>query len=62
MTETQRDLLSAAFSLTLIALAAFVMHRFFLPLIWAGILCVATWPLYQRMPVSAATMCWPPPC
>jgi predicted PurR-regulated permease PerM len=49
MTETQRDLLSAAFSLTLIALAAFVMHRFFLPLIWAGILCVATWPLYQRM-------------
>jgi predicted PurR-regulated permease PerM len=49
MTETQRDLLSAGFSLTLIALAAFVMQRFFLPLIWAGILCVATWPLYQRM-------------
>ncbi|WP_343731458.1 AI-2E family transporter [Duganella sp.] len=49
MTETQRDLLSAGFSLTLIALAAFVTHRFFLPLIWAGILCVATWPLYVRM-------------
>ncbi|NGZ88425.1 AI-2E family transporter [Duganella aceris] len=49
MTETQRDLLSAGFSLTLIALAAFVMQRFFLPLIWAGILCVATWPLYQRV-------------
>jgi predicted PurR-regulated permease PerM len=49
MTETHRDLLSAAFSLILIALAAFVMHRFFLPLIWAGILCVATWPLYERM-------------
>src|SRR5471032_1546916 len=49
MTETQRDILSAGFSLTLIALAAFVMQRFFLPLIWAGILCVATWPLYQRM-------------
>ena len=49
MTETQRDILSAGFSLTLIALAAFVMHRFFLPLIWAGILCVATWPLYQRI-------------
>jgi predicted PurR-regulated permease PerM len=51
MTDTQRDLLSAGFSLTLIALAAFVMHRFFLPLIWAGILCVATWPLYQRIRV-----------
>ncbi|HAT33258.1 MAG TPA: AI-2E family transporter [Janthinobacterium sp.] len=49
MTETQRDLLSAGFSLTVIALAAFVMQRFFLPLIWAGILCVATWPLYRRM-------------
>ena len=49
MTESQRGLLSAGFSLTLIALAAFVMQRFFLPLIWAGILCVATWPLYQRM-------------
>lgn len=49
MTDTQRDILSAAFSLTLIALAAFVMQRFFLPLIWAGILCVATWPLYVRM-------------
>jgi predicted PurR-regulated permease PerM len=51
MTEAQRDLLSAGFSLTVIALAAFVMQRFFLPLIWAGILCVATWPLYQRMRV-----------
>jgi predicted PurR-regulated permease PerM len=49
MTETQRDILSAGFSLTLIALAAFVTHRFFLPLIWAGILCVATWPLYLRL-------------
>lgn len=49
MTETQRDILSAGFSLTLIALAAFVMQRFFLPLIWAGILCVATWPLYLRL-------------
>jgi predicted PurR-regulated permease PerM len=46
MNETQRDILSAGFSLMLIVLAAFVMHRFFLPLVWAGILCVATWPLY----------------
>ena len=63
MTETQRDILSAGFSLTLIALAAFVMQRFFLPLIWAGILCVATWPLYRRVrarcgshPVLAAAL------
>jgi predicted PurR-regulated permease PerM len=49
MTEPQRDILSAGFSLTLIALAAFVMQRFFLPLMWAGILAVATWPLYRRL-------------
>src|SRR5476649_1310409 len=49
MTESQRAMLSTGFSLTLIALAAFVMQRFFLPLVWAGILCVATWPLYQRL-------------
>ena len=49
MTDTQRDMLSAGFSLALIALTAFVMQRFFLPLVWAGILCVATWPLYVRV-------------
>lgn len=49
MTETQRDVLSAGFSLSVIVLAAFVMQRFFLPLVWAGILCVATWPLYLRL-------------
>lgn len=49
MNDAKRDILSAGFSLTLIALAAFVTHRFFLPLIWAGILCVATWPLYVQL-------------
>ena len=49
MSDTQRDILSAGFSLALIALTGFVMQRFFLPLVWAGILCVATWPLYLRV-------------
>lgn len=49
MNHTQRDLLSIAFSLLLIGLAAFIMQRFFLPLVWAGILCIATWPLYRRL-------------
>lgn len=49
MSDTRRDLVGAGFSLALIALAAFVMQRFFLPLVWAAILCVATWPLYRRM-------------
>jgi predicted PurR-regulated permease PerM len=48
MTETQRDVLSAAFSLAIILSAAFVTQRFVLPLLWAAILAIATWPLYKR--------------
>ena len=47
-----RDLLSAAFSLIIIALAAFVTQRFFLPVVWAGILCIATWPMFTRLLVA----------
>ena len=46
MNQSQRDIVSAVFSLAVIAMAAFIMQRFFLPLVWAGILCVATWPLH----------------
>ena len=49
MTDTQRDIVNSAFSLIIIALAAFVTQRFFLPLVWAVILCIATWPLYLRV-------------
>ena len=48
MTENQRDVLSACFSLALVLAALFVTQRFLLPLVWAAILCIATWPLYQR--------------
>jgi predicted PurR-regulated permease PerM len=48
MSENKRDALSAAFSLTIILAAAFITQRFVLPLLWAAILCIATWPLYRR--------------
>jgi predicted PurR-regulated permease PerM len=48
MTESQRDLLGACFSLAIILFALFVTQRFLLPLLWAAILCIATWPLYRR--------------
>jgi predicted PurR-regulated permease PerM len=48
MSDTQRDILSTCFSLAIILLAAFVTQRFFLPLVWAAILCIATWPLFSR--------------
>jgi predicted PurR-regulated permease PerM len=48
MSETQRDILSTCFTLAIIIFAAFITQRFFLPLVWAGILCIATWPLFAR--------------
>jgi predicted PurR-regulated permease PerM len=48
MTETQRSTLSACFSLAIILVALFITQRFVLPLLWAAILCIATWPLYVR--------------
>ena len=52
MSDTQRDILSTCFSLIIIVLAAFVTQRFFLPLVWAAILCIATWPLVARALVA----------
>jgi predicted PurR-regulated permease PerM len=48
MNETQRTVLSALFSLAIIAFTVFITQRFILPLLWAAILAIATWPLYQR--------------
>ncbi|MGJ7915800.1 AI-2E family transporter [Massilia sp. LXY-6] len=48
MTETQRSALSVCFSLAIILFALFVTQHFVLPLLWAAILCIATWPLYRR--------------
>ena len=48
MNDTQRGMLSAAFTLAIIIATAYVTQRFILPLVWAAILCIATWPLYAR--------------
>ncbi|TFW29125.1 AI-2E family transporter [Massilia horti] len=48
MRPAQRDVLSAIFSVAIIAFAAFITQRFVLPLLWAAILATATWPLYAR--------------
>jgi predicted PurR-regulated permease PerM len=48
MSENHREVLSAVFSLAIILFAVFITQRFILPLVWAAILCIATWPLYRR--------------
>ena len=45
----RRNLFSSVFSLAIIASALFVTQRFVLPLLWAVILCIATWPLFLRV-------------
>jgi predicted PurR-regulated permease PerM len=47
--STRRNLFSSIFSLAIIGSALFVTQRFVLPLLWAAILCIATWPLFLRM-------------
>ncbi|MDB5852557.1 MAG: hypothetical protein JWR22_598 [Herminiimonas sp.] len=49
MSDVQRDTVGTVIALLLIALAAFVVQRFFVPLIWASVLCIASWPLYERL-------------
>ncbi|TFW23585.1 AI-2E family transporter [Massilia arenosa] len=49
MRAEQRDVNGTLFALAILAGAGFVAQRFFLPLIWAAILCVASWPLYLRV-------------
>jgi predicted PurR-regulated permease PerM len=47
--STRRNLFSSIFSLAIIGSTLFVTQRFILPLLWAAILCIATWPLFLRM-------------
>jgi predicted PurR-regulated permease PerM len=49
MNDRQQGTASWMFSLVIVAGAAFVAQRFFLPLAWGAILCIATWPLYLRI-------------
>lgn len=46
MNESQRSTVSALFSLAITLAALFVTQRFILPLAWAAIICIATWPLH----------------
>ncbi len=49
MQDRQNGLAAAMFPIAIVGAAAFVAQRFFLPLAWGAILCIATWPLYLRI-------------
>lgn len=48
MNEGHRDLLSIGLTIAIVALAAFIVHRFIPSIIWAAIIVIATYPLYKR--------------
>ncbi len=51
MTSPYKPLLSALLTLSVIIFALFITYRFIPSLIWAGIITITTYPLYQRWQV-----------
>lgn len=49
MNENHRDLISISFTLGVVVLAGIVALHFLLPLVWAGIIAIATWPVVERL-------------
>ena len=48
MSDIKQSLWGTLLPLVVVGLAAWTVERFVLPLVWAVILCIATWPLYAR--------------
>lgn len=48
MNDSHRELISMFMSVAIVALALFIIHRFIPSLVWATIIAVATYPLYER--------------
>ena len=48
MNENHKELLSIALTIGIVALAVFIIHRFIPSIIWAGIIVIATYPLYRH--------------
>lgn len=48
MIESHRETLSIILTLFVVVLAGFIVHRFFPSMLWASIICIASFPLYQK--------------
>ena len=47
MRDDHRQLISIAFTVTVVAAAVLVAHNFLRPMAWAGIIAIGTWPVYE---------------
>jgi predicted PurR-regulated permease PerM len=52
MNEARHTFIGGIFAIFVIGVTVLVIQRFFLPLAWAGVICVATWPLYLRLQLA----------
>jgi predicted PurR-regulated permease PerM len=48
MNNSHKELFSVALTLGVVFFALFIIHRFIPSVVWAGIIAMATYPLYQR--------------
>ena len=48
MNDNQKELISIGLSVGIVLLTLLIIHRFIPSLIWAGIIAIVTYPLYQR--------------
>lgn len=48
MNENHKELMTIALTVSIVALALFIVHRFIPSIIWAAIIAIATYPLYLR--------------
>jgi predicted PurR-regulated permease PerM len=49
MNENHRELLSIIFTVIIIILTIFVARSFFLPVAWAAVIAIVSWPIYKRL-------------
>lgn len=48
MNQNHKEMISISLTLVILAMSAFIVHRFIPSLVWAGIIAVSTYPLYKR--------------
>jgi predicted PurR-regulated permease PerM len=49
MNENHKDLISIIFTVIIVLLTIFVARRFFLPVAWAAVIAIVSWPVYARI-------------
>jgi len=48
MNDNHKELISITLTVAVVLLSMFIIHRFIPSLIWAGVIAIATYPLYER--------------